>query len=47
MERYSMSEAMDCEKVADKEPWGFNLNAYGTCQTVYEGKGTIALSSGE
>ena len=42
-----MSDTIDFEIVADEEAWGFNLNAYGTCQTVYEGKGTLALSSGE
>lgn len=38
---------MDFETVADGGSWGFDLNAYGVCQSVYEGKGTLALSSGE
>jgi hypothetical protein len=29
-----MSDTMDCEKMADEEAWGFDLNAYGTCQTT-------------
>ena len=45
--RYSMSKTMNPEMVTDEEPWGFNLTSYGRCQTVYEGKGILALSSGE
>lgn len=31
----------------NNQAWGLDLSTYGTCRAIYEGKGTLTLSTGE
>jgi hypothetical protein len=35
------------DETVDNQAWGLDLSTYGSCQAIYDGEGTLTLSTGE